>query len=166
MCYFFLFQIPDIHNCQLLNCPTANDAPSTVKLSLDGISESQSTNISLDVYSIKINDCQCVYPVRIIRPLNKLSVDYMGNFKKVLDELNENGLILSHVIADNPKRAFVRNSLSHGAKFACEYCFSNGISLKDLPQIKQQMAACEKKSKNSFQRKISRIVRKNVSYWN
>ena len=100
-----------------------------MKLSLDGISESRSTNISLDVYCVKINECKSVYPIRIIRPLSKLSVNYMSQFQKVLDEIQLTDTELTHVIADNPKRAFVRNSLCHGARFACEYCYAQGIEI-------------------------------------
>ena len=39
---------------------------------------------------------------------------------------------LKTFIADNPKRAIVRESLSHAAKFACEYCFSHGEPVKNF----------------------------------
>lgn len=47
------------------------------------------------------------------------------------------------MIADNPKRAFLRYALQHSAKCACEYCFESGVSFKDaneqgtLPIIRQ-----------------------------
>ena len=117
----------------------------SVKLSLDGISESRSTNISLDVCSAKINTCQTVYPLRIIRPLSKLSVNYSDHLKTVLNDLDSNNCTLSQVVADNPKRAFVRNSLSHGARYACEYCFANGIPLRDTKELHNEIALCEQK---------------------
>ena len=143
-------QIPDILKCNE-DCPSGK-GQNTVKLSLDGVSESRSTNVSLDVYSLKLNECQTVYPLRIIRPLCKLSVNYMDNFKAVLTEIDLNDCQLSHVIADNPKRAFVRNSLSHGSKYACEYCFAQGLPLSKTPEILQKLDMLEKKKQNIISR--------------
>ena len=134
----------DVLHCHNTTCPAAT-SPSVLKLSLDGISESRSTNISLDVYSAKINACKNVYPIRIIRPLSKLSVNYLDNLHKVLDEITTNSCELSHVIADNPKRAFMRNSLCHGARYACEYCFANGVSLRESSEIQDRLRNIERK---------------------
>ena len=141
----FFFQLSDVIHCHNSTCPSASNSAPVVKLSLDGISESRSTNISLDVYSMKFNACHSVYPITIIRPLCKLSVNYYQQFKKVLEHITNNNCELSHVIADNPKHAFIRNSLCHGAKYACEYCFANGISLRDTQEIQDQLKKLEKK---------------------
>ena len=71
----------------------------------------------------------------------------MDNFKAVLTEIDSNDCQLSHVIADNPKRAFVRNSLSHGAKYACEYCFAQGLPLSKTPEILQKLDILEKQKR-------------------
>ena len=117
-----------------------------MKLSLDGVSESRSTLISLDVYSAKLQDCNTVYPMRIIRPLCKNSVNYHEQLHKVLSEIDQNQYKLTHVVADNPKRAFLRNSLCHGAKYACEYCFANGTRLTETTQIQIELKLIEKKT--------------------
>ena len=97
----YLFQLSDVLNCYTTSCPKSQPLQdNALKLSLDGVSESRSTNISLDVYSVKINDCKSVFPIRIIRPLCKFSVDYMSNFEKVLMEIDQNNCQLTHVIAD------------------------------------------------------------------
>ena len=95
---FLAFQMSDVLKCHE-NCCPAQKKDNSIKLSLDGVSESRSTNISLDVYSIKLNECQTVYPLRIIRPLCKLSVNQVEHFEKVLTDIDHNQCKLTHVIA-------------------------------------------------------------------
>ena len=40
--------------------------------------------------------------------------------------MEDNQCIITDFIADNPKRAFARNSVAHAGKYACEYCFGKG----------------------------------------
>lgn len=96
-------------------------------LSLDGVSETKSTSISLEVYTIKFDGCRDVYPVKILRPIKKEAVNHHEHFRTVLDAISEENLIIKCVVADNPKRAFMRDSLQHSAKFAYEYCFECGV---------------------------------------
>ena len=118
----------DVLQCHSKAC--LNSA-NTIKLSLDGVSECRSTSTSLDVYSVKMHECHNIYPLRIIRPLTKHYVDNQSQLKKVLNDINMNDSILTHVIADNPKRSFLRNSQCHGARYSCEYCFTQGQCLRD-----------------------------------
>ena len=71
---------------------------------------------------MKFNQCRSIYPIRIIRPCDKYKYDAQVEFQKVLDSLNENDVIVDCLVADNPKRSFLRCAKCHGAKFACEYC--------------------------------------------
>ena len=105
-----------------------------VILSLDGVSESKSTSTSLDVYSIKFKGCREIYPVKIIRPLNKNTIDLEYHFSSVLSDLLARNMELLFLVADNPKRSFMRYSMQHSAKFTCEYCFEFGVSLKDITE--------------------------------
>ena len=118
----------------------------TMKLSLDGVTESRSSTVSLEVYSAKLQDCHCVYPLRIIRPLTKTSVQFRDELNKVLTDIEQNDYDLTHIIADNPKRAFLRNGLCHGAKYACEYCYQTGSRLCETKQIQKELKESEKKS--------------------
>ena len=61
-----------------------------------------------------------------MRTLKKNTFDHKGQFASVLETLLLH-YILAVVVADNPKRAFFRDSLQHSAKFACEYCFESGV---------------------------------------
>lgn len=48
----------------------------------------------------------------------------------VIESLIENNLEIENVVADNPKRAFLRNSVQFCGKFGCEYCFQPGVSFR------------------------------------
>ena len=107
------------------------------------MSESKSTSNSLDVYSIKFNGCRDIFPVKIIRQISKNHVDHRSEFAAVLNDLLQNSLLLQCLIADNPKRAFLRFALQHSAKFGCEYCVESGVPFhlaneeSDKPFIKK-----------------------------
>lgn len=119
--YTFVFQAEDIAKIHSKVCPNFEK---TVQCSLDGISEAKSNSVSLDVYSCKFKNCRQIYPSRIIRPIKKGLIDDHKQFEKYLRDLNANSIIISHFIADNPKRAKIRQCLNHQALFACEYCFA------------------------------------------
>lgn len=106
-----------------------------IQLSLDGIAETKSTATSLDVYSIKFDGCREVYPIKIIRPLTKHSIDLQEHFSMVLNSCMTYNLIISALIGDNPKRAFFRNSFQHSGKHGCEYCFESGIPFKQTIEV-------------------------------
>lgn len=96
-------------------------------LSVDGVSETKSTSVSLDVYSLKFNGCKEIYPIKIIRPLGKVTMNHKELFRDVLNDVMANELVIKTIVADNPKRAFLKEVLQHSAKFGCEYCFSCGM---------------------------------------
>ena len=104
-------------------------------LSLDGVSESKSTSISLDVYTIKFEGCREVYPLKIIRPVSKHPIDLQEQFSLVLKSVESYNLILEALVGDNPKRSFFRNSMQFSAKNGCEYCFESGVSYKETIDI-------------------------------
>lgn len=122
-----MFQIEDVIRIHGRNSHQEN----RIMLSMDGVSESKSTTISLDVYSLKFEGCRDIYPLKIIRPLQKGFVNFHEQFISVLNAVIAAELVIQALIADNPKRAFLRYSLQHSAKCACEYCFESGISCKD-----------------------------------
>lgn len=101
---------------------------------MDGVSETKSTSTSLDVYSLKFDGCREIYPLKIIRPLNKFPLDHREQLSFVVDAIVANSLNLKTLVADNPKRAFLKFVLQHGARFGCEYCFQPGILFKNNNQ--------------------------------
>ena len=119
--FYPLFQVDDILQLHSKVCPRYNQEP-TLMLSLDGVSESKSTSVSLDVYSCNVKNCRNIYPLRIVRPVNKFKVDNVSQFENVLNDLKTNHCELIDFVADNPKRATVREATQHGSYYACEYC--------------------------------------------
>lgn len=98
-------------------------------MSSDGVSESLSTSVTLDVYSIKFLKCKYVYPVRIVKPYNKYPIDEVQQLNEVIENLYNNGCKITQFIGDNKKRAKARLSLNHSSWFPCEYCFAKGTKV-------------------------------------
>ena len=82
------------------------------------------------MYSIKFEGCRDVYPLKIIRPVNKHPLDLQEQFSLVLHSIASYNFILQALIGDNPKRSFFRDSMQHSARNGYEYCFESGISFK------------------------------------
>ena len=72
-------------------------------------------------------DCRDIFPIKIIRPIAKNQVDLHEQLASILNSVAANDLRVHSFVADNPKRSFLRNSMQHSAKFACEYCFQCGV---------------------------------------
>ena len=100
-----------------------------MQLSCDGIQESLSTTVSLDIYSIKFNNCRHVYPLRIIKPLRKVTIDHMFQLKCVLDDIYLNNYVVSQFIGNQPKRSNARQCLCFSSWYPCEYCFTKGTKI-------------------------------------
>ena len=110
-------------------CPNFHNE---INLSLDGVQESKSSNTSIDVYSCTFKGCQTVFPLRLIRPVNRFKYDSQYHFNEVLKDLIDNSTRLNNMICDNPKRAFIRFALGHMAKYGCEYCESAAVHIDDI----------------------------------
>lgn len=95
---------------------------------MDGVMESKSSTNSLDCYSMKFNNCRNIYPICIIKPCEKYKIDTQEHLKRVLKDINDNGLVINSAIFDNPKRSDVRCAKCASAKFGCEYCVNCAVS--------------------------------------
>lgn len=116
-----------------------------VVMSVDGVQECRSNSVSLDVYSIKFKDCRNIYPLKIIRPLNKFNIDYKPQLQDILDSLHRCKCALKTVIGDNPKRAILREALNHSSNYACEYCTSKAVQYSN-----NNPAALKEKKENDL----------------
>ena len=94
----------------------------TVDLSCDGVADSKSSSVSMDMYTISFPECRTVYPLAAIRPNDKSSIQFQDEFKVVIDDLKANNVNIRNVLADNPMRALMRNCKNHASYFSCEYC--------------------------------------------
>ena len=83
----------------------------TVQLSCDSVSECKSNGISIDVYSIKFTNCKHVYPLQIIRPLQKNQIDHGDRLQHSIQDLTDNACRILQYIADNLKRATAKGCL-------------------------------------------------------
>ena len=85
---------------------------------------------------MKMTNCRQVYPLKIIRPLNKYKLNYRSQLRQILDAMLQNDLILEKLVADNPKRAILREALNHCSNYACEYCTAKAVQF--LEKISEQ----------------------------
>ena len=113
-------------------CPTRSNE---INLSLDGVQESRSTNISTDVYSMTFKNCKKVYPFKLIRPINKFKTDDRRHFQDVLEDININSLTINNLIGDKPKRCFFKDIMNQNSTYACEYCESPAIQVRNTQKI-------------------------------
>lgn len=145
----------DIAEIHKEKCPRST--PNKVQLSVDGVSESKSTSVSLDVYSFKYLNCRAIYPHRIVRPLNKYAMDNKKELEKVLSNLHDCDYEIDCMIADNLKRSTVRCALNHASYFPCEYCDCRGILRKNKEKTSDEIDDdASQKAQREFI--ISRIV--------
>lgn len=128
---FGFFQAKDIFKLHDEVCPrSCMPGGNDLQLSLDGVSESKSTSVSLDVYSVKMRNCKAIFPVRIIRPLGKYrGINNKDQLRLVLEDVTQHHKCVRHFLADNQKRSMAKNSLGHSSWYPCEYCFSRGVPL-------------------------------------
>lgn len=115
-----------------------------LQLSLDGVQESRSSSVSIDVYSISFHNCSKVYPIRLIRPTNRYKYDEQNQILAVIKDILGNSCIITAGIFDNPKRSIVRCALCHSSTYACEYCESKAVLVMDLLVIAQKQAIKKK----------------------
>ena len=110
------------------SCPSFEPV---LDFSLDGIQESKSSPVSADVYCVSFKGCKQVYPIRIVREMNKYKVNEQKMIKAVVDDINVCQCHLETVVGDNPKRSNLRCALCHSASFAYEYCESKAQYIRD-----------------------------------
>lgn len=151
------FQTSEIVKLQKSICP--NFQPKA-QLSVDGVAECRSNSISLDVFSIKFSNCKNIFPVKIVRPLEKYKMDPKDQLREILQEFEENGIQLEQFVADNLKRATFKGSLNHASNFPCEYCFGKGVRLLMVTKSQSKLSAKNIKEKKTLDDKIKRLRNK------
>lgn len=123
----FTFQMSDVLDIHEGVCPLAQENQRHLQISVDGVQEAKSNSVSLDVYTMKMRNCRNIYPLKIIRPLNKFQIAYKPHLQEVLNDIQNSECVLDHVVADNLKRAILKEVLNHCSNFACEFCFSKAV---------------------------------------
>ena len=109
------------------------------------MSETRSTSVSIDVFSMRYENCNTIYPHMLVRPLGRYKVDTKKNFGEVLNDLKDNKYRISQLVADNPVRSDLKECKCHSAWYACEYCFAKGVKLEIVANSKAMMKLNEQK---------------------
>ena len=100
-----------------------------IDVSVDGIPESRSSGLSIDVLCVRFVGCSSVYAVAIMQPWRKrLPGKDEAIFKHFLEDLPGSGLKIRRVIADAPKRAPLQGLKSHAANSSCPYCTAKKVN--------------------------------------
>lgn len=92
-----------------------------VRVSFDGVPEANAGQ-TVDIVSIQFRGCRTVYHGTIYRPQkgHKLQIDdVMVKLKK---DLEDAGMRMYLLVADNPMRCSIRHMKGSGSYYACDYC--------------------------------------------
>ncbi len=97
----------------------------TIDIAVDGVPETKSGGVSIDVLSVGFPGCRIVYPLAILRPSRSgMSLPESIIFEPLLRDLTKCSLSVRLVIADAPKRAKVLGIVGHSGKMPCQYCYA------------------------------------------
>lgn len=102
----------------------------SVVLSVDGVQDSRQTMISNHVYSLRFRNCRVTHVIGILRAQEGETLDKMFALRHFVNDLNDNGIFVDHIIADAPERASLRQVKSHSAKFGCDVCRASNIEVR------------------------------------
>ena len=98
-------------------------------MSIDGVSENQSTSRSLEVLSIQFVGCKEVYPAIISRPevfqKKRMKDSFEGYVSNFLEEMASASMNLKQLVVDAPERATCRKQKMHGGYYSCDICIAN-----------------------------------------
>ena len=126
-----------------------NDNQIQLNLSCDGVADSKSSAVSMDVFSVSFPECSTVYPICTIRPTKKNSVDFQSELKLILEDLKKENVKIINVLADNPMRALMRYFKNHSSYFSCEYCRSSAEYYQDQASKKKLQEFVKKSLKKT-----------------
>ena len=160
--------IRDVLRIHEISCPNHQDFNHNkveLNLSCDGVADSNSSNVSLDVFSISFPECSTIYPITTIRPTKKSSVDFLAELTIILNEFREANVKILNVSADKPMRSLMKNVKGHSSYHGCEYCRSCAEYYQDpvtKAKIQRQLDKALK-TKDNLQIEISRIQNKGGS---
>ena len=110
-----------------------------ISLSLDGVQESNSSSVSLDIYCINFKNCKNIYPIKIVRPNNRFKYDEQEEIRNVVDDINNAGVQIDTCTCDNPKRSVFKCVKCHSSSHPCEYCESCAVKFKDNTMNKSKL---------------------------
>ncbi len=105
-------------------------------IGLDGVPESVSGGVSIDVLTLRFVPCRSVYTLAVLRPRRTgLQIPDSVILKSFVDDYNDilagrthpvNKVRLRYVICDAPKRARLLNMKNHTGYMSCQFCHIHG----------------------------------------
>ena len=101
-----------------------------MQISSDGMSESKSTKVSLDIFSSRMKNCRTIFPHKIVRPLHTSVINQQDQFRDFVQNILENKGEIEQFVGDNLKRSTAKNFLCHSAAYACDYCLARAVGSK------------------------------------
>ena len=150
-------KMKDILNIHENKCKKENPYRA-IQISLDGVSECRSNTNSLDVYSLRFKNCNCVYPHTLVRPVSKYKIDHDKYFDRFLKDLHANSCCIKAFVGDNLKRAKIRRALNHASLYACEYCCAKATSQEVCSKIIETKKKKLQKEIDTIQQRISTLT--------
>lgn len=133
----------------MLHLQTHPNAPKIIDLSIDGVSKDKSSQIPLDVFSVRFIDCRKVYylcAVKVVvykqysmeRFLKECIEDIMcvagfignGAFTIKMQCFRDSGFEIRYFVGDAPILKKVKNMVSHTAFWGCSCCQAEGYTCK------------------------------------
>jgi len=131
--YEVVYELAEVSLADVLNFHTeshGNEECRTICLSNDELPESKSGNCRLDVVSVRFEKCRLVYPLKVLRYKmgNGKEIRHRHSllFQNIIEDIALNDLNLKFIIADAPKRAWLRGLATHGGYWSCDFCFAKG----------------------------------------
>ena len=135
----FIFQAKDISTIQGKVCPMKSRTKD-ININIDGIQESKSGGFSMDAYSMQLNQCRTVFPIKLVKPAKRFKYDEQSHINDTITDITTQ-FNIKNAIFDNPKRSIARCALNHASTYACEYCecAASRYTVTAIEQKKQEL---------------------------
>ena len=101
--------------------------PKTCIVSIDGVSENNTSGTTVDIVSVVFDDCRCVYPCTMSRPMEGSKRDSNADMAfKTAQELQELDVKVMFILADTPCASKLMCQAGHNGYHSCRYCWRKG----------------------------------------
>lgn len=157
-----IHDVLEIHRKSCRSHQDWNENQVELNFSCDGVADSNSSNVSLDVFSVSFPECSTIYPIMTIRPSKKCSVNFLAELTTILNEFRAENIKILNASADKPMRSLLKNVKGHSSYHGCEYCRSSAEYYQDpIAKAKiQRQIDKSTKAKENLETEIVRLQNK------
>ena len=129
--WMLLYEISSVNLSDIIQCneklhPNIQHEDYKLIISNDGVPESKSSSISLDVISVKFTHCKTIFPWKILRTQKGFKLSAKEYFEPCIQDIIREKICVILFVLDAPKRAFIIYQKSHSGYFSCDYCLAEG----------------------------------------